>query len=91
MKFFRLLVIFSLFLPTAKAWDAKNMKEEALSPFTTKARNIFYIGAGLTLTVLAFEDSIIDYTQKDLANDKPLEVYQNLEIGQDNFFLMLFI
>lgn len=72
MKFFRLLVIFSLFLPTAKAWDAKNMKEEALSPFTTKARNIFYIGAGLTLTVLAFEDSIIDYTQKDLANDKPL-------------------
>lgn len=72
MKFLSLLIMFSLTLSTAKAWNTKNMKEEALSPFTTKARNIFYIGAGLTLTVLAFEDSIIDYTQKDLSNDKPL-------------------
>lgn len=66
-------VIFSLFnLSVASAWDMKDFKTEALSPFTTSARNVFYVGAGLTLTVLIFEDSIVDYTQKDLSNDKPL-------------------
>lgn len=72
MLFIKMLcVLFSSFT-VANAWDTTDLKDESLSPFTTSARNIFYAGAGLTLTVLIFEDSIIDYTQKDLANDKPL-------------------
>lgn len=57
---------------SAQAWNSTDLKNEAFSPFTTSARNVFYVGAGLTITVLIFEDSIIDYTQKDLSNDKPL-------------------
>lgn len=67
-----IFVILSSLINSAYAWDSTDLKDEALSPFTTSAKNIFYVGAGLTLTVLVFEDSIVDYTQKDLANDKPL-------------------
>ncbi|MBY0414676.1 MAG: phosphatase PAP2 family protein [Bdellovibrionales bacterium] len=59
-------------LSPAYSWDVNNFKEEAFSPFTTSARNVFYVGAGLTLTVLIFEDSIVDPTQKEFTNDKPL-------------------
>lgn len=73
LKHLAISLVFSVSsISSLKAWDKKDFKEEAFSPFTTSARNIFYIGAGLTLTVLIFEDSIIDYTQKDLSNDKPL-------------------
>lgn len=54
------------------AWDTTNFKDEALSPFTTSARNVLMVGTGLTLTVLLLEDSIVDYTQNEVANDKPL-------------------
>lgn len=67
-----LLVILLSFSNAAFSWDSTDFKDEALSPFTTSARNVFYVGTGLTLAVLIFEDSIIDYTQKDLSNDKPL-------------------
>ena len=73
MKIFQLLLLFFLVIQkSALAWDSTDLKNEALSPFTTSARNIFYVGTGLTLTVLIFEDSLVDYTQKDLSNDKPL-------------------
>lgn len=54
------------------AWDTTNFKDEAFSPFTTSARNVLMVGTGLTLTVLLLEDSIVDYTQNEVANDKPL-------------------
>lgn len=57
---------------SAFAWNGTDFKDETLSPWTTSARNVFYVGTGLTLAVLAFEDQIIDYTQRDLSNDKPL-------------------
>lgn len=69
---FLLLIFFVSLTSTAYSWDGADFKNEVLSPFTTNARNVFYVGAGLTLTVLIFEDSIVDYTQKDLSNDKPL-------------------
>lgn len=56
----------------AFAWDMQDLKDESLSPFTTSARNVLMVGTGLTLGVLLLEDSIVDYTQKDVANDKPL-------------------
>lgn len=57
---------------TSFAWDTNDLKNEALSPLTTSARNVLYVGGAITLGVLIFEDSIIDYTQRDLSNDKPL-------------------
>ena len=67
------IAIFSILVSSsAYAWDTQDFKSESLSPFNTSARNIFYVGAGLTVGVLFFEDSIIDYTQKDLSVDKPL-------------------
>lgn len=54
------------------AWDMSDLKDESLSPFTTSARNVLYVGGGLTLGVLLFEDSIVDPTQKEFANDRPL-------------------
>nr|BDT29212.1 phosphatase PAP2 family protein [Bacteriovorax sp. HI3] len=56
----------------AIAWDSTDFKNEALSPFTTSARNVLLVGTGLTLTVLLLEDSLVDTTQNEVANDKPL-------------------
>lgn len=61
-----------LFSSSLYAWDMTDLKDESLSPFTTSARNALMVGTGVTLGVLIFEDSIVDYTQKDVANDKPL-------------------
>jgi hypothetical protein len=70
MKLITMLML--LFNSTVFAWDTADLKDEALSPLTTSARNVLYVGGGLTLGVLLLEDSIVDYTQKDLSNDKPL-------------------
>lgn len=68
----RIIVFFILNYSLAQAWDSSDFKSESLSPFTTNAKNVFYAGAALTIGVLIFEDSIIDYTQRDISNDKPL-------------------
>lgn len=70
MKLITLLMF--MLSSTSFALDTTNLKEEALSPITTSARNVLYVGGALTLGVLIFEDSIIDYAQRDLSNDKPL-------------------
>lgn len=65
-------MFFLLLTNSAYSWNSGDFKKEAFSPFETSARNVFFVGTGLTVTVLIFEDSVIDYTQKDLSNDKPL-------------------
>lgn len=72
MHFTKVLMIFLLSITSAHAWDLTDFKDESLSPFTTTARNVLYVGGGLTLAVLIFEDSIVDPTQKDFVDDKPL-------------------
>ncbi|MBC7713693.1 MAG: phosphatase PAP2 family protein [Rhizobacter sp.] len=66
------LVLVALFSFSAHAWDMSDLKDESLSPFTTTARNVLYVGGALTLGVLIFEDSIVDPTQSEFVNDKPL-------------------
>ena len=51
---------------TQNAWD--NFK----SPVSTKAKYFLLAGAGLTATLLVFEDQIIDPLQKETIKDKPL-------------------
>ncbi len=66
------IVVAFVFSCSIYAWDMSDFKNESLSPFTTSAKNVLMVGTGLTVGVLLLEDSIIDYTQKDIANDKPL-------------------
>lgn len=67
------LLMLSLFYSfNVHAWDMSDLKDESLSPFKTSARNVLYVGGALTLTVLIFEDSIVDSTQSEFVDDKPL-------------------
>lgn len=72
MSLMRALTIFLFSITSAHAWDLTDFKDESLSPVSTTARNVLYVGGGLTLAVLIFEDSIVDPTQKDFVDDKPL-------------------
>lgn len=69
-KTFALFLI--LFSSQSYAWNMQDFKDESLSPFTTSARNVLIVGTGLTLGVLIFEDSIVDPTQEEVVNHKPL-------------------
>ena len=70
-------VIYFLILP-AYAWDLQDFKEESLSPINTTAINVLYYGGGITLTVLIFEDQIIDPTQKEFVDHRPLGAWSKL-------------
>ena len=49
--------------------------KELKAPFTTSGKYPFYIGSSLTLTTLIFEDQIVDPTQAEAIEDKPLGKY----------------
>ncbi len=57
---------------SSHAWGLKDFGEEASSPVTTDARYVLIGGTALTLTLLAFEDQIIDPFQKKQARNKTL-------------------
>lgn len=72
MYVLRAMCILCFIVNCSHAWDMSDLKDESLSPFSTSARNALLVGTGLTLTVLIFEDSIVDPTQKEFVDDKPL-------------------
>lgn len=72
MKNFLLILIALIFSSRSFAWDFNHFKSELSSPFTTSAENILIYGGGATLAVLLFEDQIVDPTQREFSNDKPL-------------------
>ena len=72
MLFIKIILLSFLLLSSVHAWDINDFKSEVLSPFSTSAINTVYVGGGLTLAVLLFEDSIVDSTQKEFVDDKPL-------------------
>jgi hypothetical protein len=47
-------------------------KAEAISPVTTDGHYPLYIGTGLTLGLLIFEDQIVDPTEEEVVEHKPL-------------------
>lgn len=72
MFFKFLLLTFLRINSTAHAWDFNDFKTEASSPVNTSAKNVLYVGTGLTLTVLIFEDLIVDPTQREFVDHQPL-------------------
>ena len=78
MKLLILIFLFCLLVNSAFAWDLSSFQSELVSPWTTSARNVLYAGGGLTLAVIAFEDSIVDPTQHEMANHKPLGYFSKL-------------
>jgi membrane-associated phospholipid phosphatase len=72
-KSFFLFFVLLFSIPTLlHAESFKDVKEDFISPVTTDARYYFYGGAILTGAIVIFEDAIVDPTQKEIANDKPL-------------------
>lgn len=72
MLIIKTFIIFFFYCSVVFGWDGTDFKKEALSPFTTSAQNVLIVGGGLTLSVLLFEDAIVDPTQKGFVDDKPL-------------------
>lgn len=54
------------------AWGWKDFKAELASPVTTDAKYVGLAGTAATVGVLIFEDQIIDPTQEDFVEDRPL-------------------
>lgn len=65
-------ILFLIFLFTFTKSSADTFINELQSPVTTKAKNPFFIAAGLTLSATLLEDQVVDPLQKDTIEDKPL-------------------
>lgn len=61
-----------VFTRNSQAWNLKNLGEEASVPVTTDAKYVLIGGTALTVTLLIFEDSVIDPFQKKQARNKTL-------------------
>lgn len=80
IKAFSLLMVFVFFqpvmaetlLPPTECSFWCRRKAEAISPATTAGRYPLYVGTGLTLSLLIFEDQIVDPTEEEVVEHKPL-------------------
>lgn len=72
MKNLLLLVIFLLNPMNVYAWGFNEFKEEAASPVTTDAKYVLIGGSALTLTLVIFEDAVIDPFQQKQVRNKTL-------------------
>ena len=71
--FFIFLISFSFFSPSkALAWGLKDFGEEVATPVTTDAKYFLMAGTGITLTLVFFEDAVIDPFQKKQVRNKTL-------------------
>lgn len=80
-RFFVFYLVFNLVFSSTPALSQENskhpldmdmVKEEILSPWTTKARNWLIGGSALTATLLVFRKQTIDPMQEDFSTHKPL-------------------
>ena len=65
-----ILMVFSSV--SAYAWGLKELGDEAASPVTTNAKYVLIGGTAVTLTLLIFEDSVIDPFQQKQVRNKTL-------------------
>lgn len=77
------IAIFLTILPTAYAQDnedevSTSIPSELASPWTTDARPWLIGGAASTALLIILEDQVVDPTQKDLADDRPLGKFSKL-------------
>lgn len=74
MKHYALLLAFLTFYTTqyAHAWGGKDLGEELAVPVTTDSKYFLIGGTAITLTLVFFEDAIIDPFQKKQVRNKTL-------------------
>lgn len=73
MKTFFISVILTFMInQPVKAWGLKELGDEASVPVTTDAKYVLIGGAAVTLSLVIFEDSIIDPFQQKQARNKTL-------------------
>lgn len=65
-------LILILFSSQVYAWGWKDFKAELASPITTDAKYVGLAGTVTTVGVIVFEDQIVDPTQEEFVNDRPL-------------------
>lgn len=68
--FLGLLFVVSTCAHSSEFFD--EVKEDAISPFNTKALNVLEVGGGLTLVAFVFEENLKDKLQDDVSSDRPL-------------------
>lgn len=71
MRFLTVLFL-CIFSVQAFAWEWNDFKEEAAVPFTTDAKYFLWAGTGITLTLVYFEDAVIDPFQQKQVRNKTL-------------------
>lgn len=59
-------------------WSKERAIDEALSPFTTKARYYLIGGSAVLATLLIFQDDLVNDTQKSVSTRKPLGHYSSI-------------
>lgn len=67
-----LLILLLSFSEQAFSWGFKEIGEEVSSPVTTDAKYVLMAGAAATITLVIFEDSIIDPFQQKQVRNKTL-------------------
>lgn len=60
------------FVTSVFAWGWEDFKEESVTPVTTDAKYFLYAGTALTLTVVIFDDPVVDPFQQKTARNKTL-------------------
>lgn len=73
MRFFFLLAIFLIStIHNSFAWNSKDLGDEISVPVTTDAKYVLAAGTVLTVTLVIFEDSVIDPFQQKQTRNKTL-------------------
>jgi membrane-associated phospholipid phosphatase len=74
-----LVILFSLLLGQLTSLSARaGVLEGLASPVTTPANIPFYVGVGLTGLLIIFEDQIVDPTQEEIVDRRPLGKFSKL-------------
>lgn len=74
-NYFRLSFFLFIFVGSPELRADPTMADNLASPFTTDAKYVLYTGTLATLTLLYFEDQVIDPTQAETTEDKPMGKY----------------
>ena len=64
------IFLMMVFSDHAFSWGLKDLGEEAATPLTTNAKYVLFTGTAITVTLLIFEDAIIDPFQEKQVRNK---------------------
>jgi membrane-associated phospholipid phosphatase len=72
LRVFAFVAALTISFPVQAETGGSELWQNLKSPFTTKAKYVLLYGTAFTLGLLIFEDQIVDPTQAEAVEDKPL-------------------